>query len=36
MRAHARDQLAAVGGDGAGRQDGGGGVAIGLDRDPRQ
>jgi hypothetical protein len=35
MWSHARDQLAAVGGDGATRQDGGWGVAFGLDRDPR-
>jgi hypothetical protein len=36
VRSHPLDQLGAVGGDGAPGQDGRGGVAIGLDRDPRQ
>jgi hypothetical protein len=36
VRPHPRDQLAAVGGDGAPRQDGGNRLAVGLDRDPRQ
>jgi hypothetical protein len=36
VRSHQLDQLAAVGGDGATGEDGGRGVAFGLDRDPRQ
>jgi hypothetical protein len=36
MGSGALDQLAAVGGDGAPRQDGGRGATFGLDRDPRQ